>query len=153
MKAVIDIVVRNVGNCLSWQMTDKLQSRSAHSSCAVGQPALVRILSFPWYNSTLNLLGKTRYGRELFDTLRRQLSEKAKAKDIDYSHHYYYMLLDFSGCFNLSPTDASLDAETILGCVWLIITSSTASTWKDLRTSAVKLSITIDSLRSPGFSA
>ncbi|KAF9126218.1 hypothetical protein BG015_004744, partial [Linnemannia schmuckeri] len=58
---------------------------------------------------------KTRYGRELYDALRRQLSSAAKVKGVDYSPYYYYMLLDFSNSVNLGPTEANLLAETILG--------------------------------------
>ncbi|KAF9151750.1 hypothetical protein BGX20_005336, partial [Mortierella sp. AD010] len=59
---------------------------------------------------------KTRYGQELYNSLKLHLSEKARAKDIDYSPHYYYMLLDFDTDVKLSLAfEASLDTETILG--------------------------------------
>ncbi|KAF9079916.1 hypothetical protein BGX23_002984, partial [Mortierella sp. AD031] len=99
MGAAIDRVVENVGTCLSWQ--NDRQIAKAESSFLV-------------CSGTAGI-GKTRYGRELYDALRRQLSPTAKVKGVDYSPYYYYMLLDFSNGVNLGPTEASLSAETILG--------------------------------------
>ncbi|KAG0272994.1 hypothetical protein BGZ96_005073, partial [Linnemannia gamsii] len=99
MDAAIDRVVENVGNCLSWR--NDRQIAKAESSFLV-------------CSGTAGI-GKTRYGRELYDTLRRQLSPTAKVKGVDYSPYYYYMLLDFSKGVSLGTTEASLDAETILG--------------------------------------
>jgi hypothetical protein len=66
-------------------------------------------------DSTLNPLGKTRYGRELYNALQRELTSAAKAKGFDYAPHYYYMLLDFYHGVNLRSEEAKFSAETILG--------------------------------------
>ncbi|KAG0273467.1 hypothetical protein BGZ96_004838, partial [Linnemannia gamsii] len=99
MDAAIDRVVENVGTCLSWQ--NDQQPAKAESSFLV-------------CSGTAGI-GKTRYGRELYDALRRRLSEKAKAKGFDYSPHYHYMLLDFGIYAKLGPIDTHLDADTVLG--------------------------------------
>ncbi|KAF9954138.1 hypothetical protein BGZ70_010649 [Mortierella alpina] len=44
-----------------------------------------------------------------------QIQEKAKAKGVDYSPHYHYMLLDFGIDAKLGPIDTRLDADTVLG--------------------------------------
>ncbi|KAG0211855.1 hypothetical protein BGX28_007310 [Mortierella sp. GBA30] len=99
MDTAIDIVLRNVGTCLSWQ--ENRRPAKAESSFLV-------------CSGTAGI-GKTRYGGELYDTLRRRLSETAKAKGLDYSPHYHYMLLDFVIDVKLGPIDTRLDADTILG--------------------------------------
>ncbi|KAF9536019.1 hypothetical protein EC957_000859, partial [Mortierella hygrophila] len=99
MDVAIDRVVQNVGTCQSWQNY---------------RPPAKAESSFLVCSGTAGI-GKTRYGRELYDTLRRQLSEKAKAKDIDYSPHYHYMMLDFGNNAKLSSFDTHLDADTVLG--------------------------------------
>ncbi|OAQ29335.1 hypothetical protein K457DRAFT_155768 [Linnemannia elongata AG-77] len=99
MDATIDRVVENVGTCLSWQ-NDRRPAKAESSFLVCSGTAGI---------------GKTRYGRELYDTLRRRLSEKAKAKGVDYSPHYHYMLLDFGIDAKLGPIDTHLDADTILG--------------------------------------
>ncbi|KAF9180591.1 hypothetical protein BGZ51_006095 [Haplosporangium sp. Z 767] len=97
--AAIDRVVKNVGICLSRQNDRRIAKAES---------------SFLVCSGTAGI-GKTRYGRELYDALRRQLSPVAKVKGLDYSPYYYYMLLDFSNGVNLGPGEASLDAEAILG--------------------------------------
>ncbi|KAG0357737.1 hypothetical protein BGX24_006147, partial [Mortierella sp. AD032] len=99
MDAAIDRVVENVSTCLSWQ-SDQLPAKAESSFLVCSGAAGI---------------GKTRYGRELFDTLRHRLSEKAKAKGVDYSPHYHYMLLDFGIDAKLGPIDTRLDADTVLG--------------------------------------
>ncbi|KAF9536366.1 hypothetical protein EC957_011236, partial [Mortierella hygrophila] len=99
MDVAIDRVVTNVRTCQSWRNYEspaKAESTFLVCSGTAG-------------------IGKTRYGRELYGTLRRQLSEKAKAKGIDYSPHYHYMMLDFGNNAKLSSFDSHLDADTILG--------------------------------------
>ncbi|KAG0068346.1 hypothetical protein BGZ92_004905, partial [Podila epicladia] len=80
-------------------------------------PRLSHLSAQPRPGSPLSapVVGKTRYGRELYDALRRQLSPAAKENGLDYSPHYYYMLLEFGNRVELGPAEASLDAETILG--------------------------------------
>ncbi|KAG0247163.1 hypothetical protein BG011_001931, partial [Mortierella polycephala] len=99
MDAAIDRVVENVGTCLSWR-SDRLPAKAESSFLVCSGTAGI---------------GKTRYGRELYDTLRRRLSEEAKAKGNDYSPYYHYMLLDFAVDAKLGPIDTCLDADTVLG--------------------------------------
>ncbi|KAF9900519.1 hypothetical protein EC991_007210 [Linnemannia zychae] len=97
--AAIDRVVENLGTCLAWQ-TDRQTAKTESSFLVCSGTAGI---------------GKTRYGRELYDALKHQLSTAAKAKGIDYTPYYYYMLLDFGSNMNLSAAEAGLDAEIILG--------------------------------------
>ncbi|GJJ68054.1 hypothetical protein EMPS_00400 [Entomortierella parvispora] len=60
-------------------------------------------------------IGKTRYGMELNNNLRQNLSKKVKEKGIDYSPYHYYAVLDFAKDAELHQFDAKLDAEIILG--------------------------------------
>ncbi|KAG0196341.1 hypothetical protein BGX33_001758 [Mortierella sp. NVP41] len=99
MDAAIDRVVENIGTCLSWQ-NDRRPAKAESSFLVCSGTAGI---------------GKTRYGRELYDTLRHRLSEKAKAKGVDYSPHYHYMLLDFGIDAKLGPIDTHLDTDTVLG--------------------------------------
>ncbi|KAF9318936.1 hypothetical protein BG006_003073 [Podila minutissima] len=99
MGEAIDIVLENVGTCLSSQ-PDR-QNAKAESSFLV-------------CSGTAGI-GKTRYGRELYGSLRHQLSTAAKIKGLEYSPYYHYMLLDFGNGVSLGAAEASLDAETILG--------------------------------------
>ncbi|KAG0332554.1 hypothetical protein BG000_009916, partial [Podila horticola] len=99
MDTAIDRVVENVKACSSSQK-DRQDAKS--------------LSTFLVCSGTAGT-GKTRYGQELYNTLRLHLSEKAKAKGVDYLPHHYYMLLDFSKDAMLRQSEASLDAETILG--------------------------------------
>ncbi|KAG0212656.1 hypothetical protein BGX28_005852 [Mortierella sp. GBA30] len=99
MEAAIDRVVENVVTCLAWQKD--LQVAKTESSFLV-------------CSGTAGI-GKTRYGRELYNALKSRLSPAARKKNRDYIPYYYYMLLDFSDAVNLDPTDISLGAEIILG--------------------------------------
>ncbi|KAG0012961.1 hypothetical protein BGZ81_001292 [Podila clonocystis] len=126
MGVAIDRVVENVGTCLSSQNNREIaKAESSFLVCSgtagIGNGTLISLvllenLQLQCVNdSALSPLRKTRYGRELYDALRRQLSPAAKVKGLDYSPYYYYMLLDFGNLVNLGPAEASLDAETILG--------------------------------------
>ncbi|KAH7028519.1 hypothetical protein BKA57DRAFT_431333 [Linnemannia elongata] len=99
MDAAIDVVVRNIGTCLSWQK-DRRPAKAESSFLVCSGTAGI---------------GKTRYGSELYEALQRRLSEKAKTKGVDYSPHYHYMLLDFGVDVKLGPIDTHLDADTVLG--------------------------------------
>ncbi|KAF9308335.1 hypothetical protein BGZ91_007853 [Linnemannia elongata] len=126
MDAAIDVVVRNIGTCLSWQKDRRpAKAESSFLVCSgtagIGKDTVISMEpldNLQWQrinDSTLNPLGKTRYGSELYEALQRRLSEKAKTKGVDYSPHYHYMLLDFGVDVKLGPIDTHLDADTVLG--------------------------------------
>ncbi|KAG0249045.1 hypothetical protein DFQ27_000456, partial [Actinomortierella ambigua] len=60
-------------------------------------------------------VGKTRYGYELYETLRHRLSEATKQRGDDFSPQYYRLLLNFSTDIYLGPGDADLSSDIILG--------------------------------------
>ncbi|KAG0208983.1 hypothetical protein B0O80DRAFT_496941 [Mortierella sp. GBAus27b] len=99
MAAAIDRVVRNVRTCLSWKIDRQIAKTES---------------SFLVCSGTAGI-GKTRYGRELYQTLQRELTSAARTKGLDYAPHYYYMLLDFDNGDNLRPEEAKFSAATILG--------------------------------------
>ncbi|KAG0337508.1 hypothetical protein BG000_005333 [Podila horticola] len=105
MAKAIDVIVENVGACLKWE--DGRQNAKVESSFLV-------------CSGTAGI-GKTRYGRELYEVLQHQLSPAAEMKGVEYSSvvkyspHYYYLLLDFGNGVALGPCDDDIQADTIIG--------------------------------------
>ncbi|KAI1290658.1 hypothetical protein EDD11_009120 [Mortierella claussenii] len=99
MDTAVNRVVDNVGTFESWK-GDRQAAKTESSFLVCSGTAGI---------------GKTRYGRELYGALRRDLSSYVKKSGIDYSPYYYYLLMDFSSGVSLMQSEESVDAEIIVG--------------------------------------